>query len=140
MSSGPENNFIASVHRKLAPIDQFYRMKNHNVYNGGIADCWYSGRRDLWVEYKWVDLPKRPDTVIDITAGKDPSLSVLQQEWLRGRVAEGRSCWVIVGHKAGGVIFKFEREWMRAWTQAEYVAGTRDRAEVAEQIAQHCYP
>lgn len=138
--SGPENNFIAAVHRKLVPIDQFYRMKNHNAYNGGIADCWYSGRRDLWIEYKWVDLPKTPTTVIDITAGKKPSLSVLQQEWLRDRVAEGRSCWVIVGHAKGGAVFKFEREWMKAWTQAEYLAGAHSRDEIAVQIMQHCFP
>ena len=54
MSQGPENAFIASIHRHLPSPETLYRMKNHNEYNGGIADCWYSGKRDLWIEYKFI--------------------------------------------------------------------------------------
>lgn len=98
----PENTFIGSVHRYLPA--QLYHMKNHNMYNGGIADVWYSGTRaDLWVEYKFIVTPKRDETVIDLTAGKTPMLSVLQQDWIRGRVSEGRNVGVIVGCKEGGV-------------------------------------
>lgn len=102
--SGPENTFIASVHRHL-PCG-LYSMKNHNQYNGGIADVWYSGgKADLWVEYKFIVVPKRSDTVIDLLDGKNPPISPLQQQWLRGRHAEGRSVGVIVGCKEGGVWF-----------------------------------
>ena len=103
MSQGPENTFIGSVHKHLPA--GIYRMKNHNQYNGGIADVWYSGVRDLWVEYKFIVVPKRPDTVIDLTTGKNPAISYLQQEWLRSRHEEGRSVGVIVGSKDGGVWF-----------------------------------
>ena len=103
MSQGPENTFIGSVHKHLPA--GIYRMKNHNQYNGGIADVWYSGVRDLWVEYKFIVVPKRPDTVIDLITGKNPAISYLQQEWLRSRHAEGRSVGVIVGSKDGGVWF-----------------------------------
>ena len=37
----PENSFITGVHRYV----QSYYMKNHNEYNGGIADVWYSGEK-----------------------------------------------------------------------------------------------
>jgi len=96
--SGPENTFIASVHRHLPT--GLYRMKNHNQYNGGIADVWYSGdKADLWIEYKFEVLPKRDDTIVPI------DLSPLQREWLTGRHAEGRSVGVVVGCREGGVWF-----------------------------------
>jgi len=100
--SGPENTFIASVHRHLCP--SLYKMKNHNQYNGGIPDVWYSGSKsDLWVEYKFVILPKKDDTLIDLVGGKNPILSELQQHWLKNRHAEGRHVSVIMGSQLGGV-------------------------------------
>ena len=103
MAAKPETTFIASVHKHLPPT--LYRVKNNNEYTAGIADVWYSGVRDLWVEYKFIVVPKRPDTVIDLITGKNPAISYLQQEWLRSRHAEGRSVGVIVGSKDGGVWF-----------------------------------
>lgn len=73
-------------------------MKNHNQYAGGIPDCWYSGPAgDLWIEYKFVVLPKRDDTLII------PNLSALQIDWLSSRSKEGRKVGVIIGSKDGGV-------------------------------------
>ena len=103
MAAKPETTFIASVHKHLPPT--LYRVKNNNEYTAGIADVWYSGVRDLWVEYKFIVVPKRPDTVIDLLTGKNPAISYLQQEWLRSRHEEGRSVGVIVGSKDGGVWF-----------------------------------
>ena len=80
-------------------------MKNHNQYNSGIADVWYSGRKDFWIEYKFIKIPARPQTIIDLTEGKKPEISHLQQEWLTARHAEGRNVGVIVGCKEGGVWF-----------------------------------
>jgi hypothetical protein len=131
MASGPETRFIASIHKHLPPVDQFYRMKNNNPYNSGIPDCWYSGKRDLWVEYKWVDLPKRPDTIIDITAGKEPSLSALQAEWIEQRRLEGRNVWIIVGCSGGGMMLthdvtpyplRNDAFWALCWSRSEIAA------------------
>lgn len=81
-------------------------MKNHNIYNAGVADCWYSGKdADLWIEYKFIVIPKRGETIIDLVGGKDPDISVLQQNWLTNRSDEGRKVGVIVGCKDGGVWF-----------------------------------
>lgn len=131
MSQGPENTFIGAVHRHL-PHD-LYRMKNHNQYNGGIADVWYSGARDLWVEYKFITVPKRPDTVIDLLGGKNPSISYLQQEWLRARHAEGRQVGVIVGSKDGGVWFP-GTEWDCAYSAHFFRCQLLDRKELAQLI------
>lgn len=81
-------------------------MKNHNAYTGGIADCWYSGKAgDFWVEYKYLEIPKRDDTIIDLMDTKKPyALSALQQQWLRDRYNEGRHVAVIVGSKDGGLV------------------------------------
>lgn len=103
MSRKPENVFIDSVHRHL-PMG-LYRMKNHNEYNAGIADVWYDGAHDMWVEYKFLVLPARGTTVIDLVGGKNPPLTPLQQEWLKGRHHNGRKVGVIVGCKEGGVWF-----------------------------------
>lgn len=129
MSSKPENTFIASVHRHL-PTD-LYRMKNHNPYNSGIADCWYSGTAaDLWVEYKFLVLPKRPTTVIDLISGDNPAISHLQQEWLRGRHEEGRQVGVIVGCKDGGVWFPGQT-WDTTYTMEQFRSRLLPRKELA---------
>ena len=94
--STPENTFIKSVHAYLPP--NLYRMKNHNQYNGGIPDCWYSGdRADLWVEYKFEIEPMRDETDMS------PDLSPLQLDWIVKRYAEGRNAAVIMGSTNGGV-------------------------------------
>lgn len=104
MSTKPETTFIASVHRLLPSA--LYRMKNHNVYNAGVPDVWYSGPQDdLWVEYKFIELPARDDTLIPLAHGTRPMLSALQQQWLRTRYEEGRKVGVMVGCKGGGVWF-----------------------------------
>jgi len=130
MSRGPENTFIASVHRHL-PVD-FYWMKNHNQYNSGIADCWYSGHRaDLWIEYKFLELPKRADTLIDLVGGKNPPLSKLQQQWLWSRAAEGRNVHVVVGCKAGGVVYTTPEAWVQPLTAEAFSMHIRDRKSIA---------
>ena len=130
--SGPENTFRASVHKHL-PVD-LYRMKNHNQYNGGIADDWYSGTRaDLWVEYKFIVVPKLDDTEIDICGGKKPDLSSLQQEWLRGRFREGRQVGVIIGCKEGGVWLPGV-SWESSFSALVFRKKILNRAQLAQTI------
>lgn len=134
MAAKPETTFIQSIHRHLPPVSELYRMKNHNEFNAGIADCWYSGRVcDLWVEYKFLVLPKRETTVIDLCGGKNPALSHLQQDWLRCRHQEGRNVWVIAGCKEGGVVF-VDMAWERPVTAAQFKASLLSRAEIASRL------
>ena len=138
MSKGPENTFISSVHRYLP--DALYRMKNHNQYNGGIADVWYSGTRaDLWVEYKYLEVPKRPETLIDLKDLKKPyCLSALQQEWLASRFIEGRNVGVIIGSKNGGVWLP-AASFGTAMTARYFLDAMRSRRELAELIVEKTY-
>lgn len=124
----PENTFIGSVHRHL-PVG-LYHMKNHNQYNGGIPDVWYSGPAgDLWIEYKFVVLPKRDDTIIT------PNLSELQKDWLRSRSAEGRKLGVIVGAKEGGVWYP-DLAWVTPITAKEFRAALMTRQQLAKVISE----
>ena len=103
-------------------------MKNHNQYNGGIADVWYSGPKgDLWVEYKFNVLPKREDTLVV------PSLSELQREWLSSRHHEGRRVGVIIGSKEGGVWLS-GLTWSKTLTAKEFRERLHRRPELAEVI------
>lgn len=131
MASTPENTFIAGVHKYLPAgrVDPYW-MKNNNIYTAGIWDCWYSGMaRDLWVEYKFEKLPKRPGTIVPI------DLSALQLDWGKARHEEGRDLAVIVGCELGGVIF-VNREWEQPLTAAEFVERAIPRREVAAWIMQ----
>lgn len=132
MSRGPENTFIDSVHRHLPK--NVYHMKNHNEYIGGVFDVWYDGpRADLWVEYKFIVVPKRDNTIIDLCGGKDPILSKLQQQWGDDRAANGRDVAVIVGCKDGGVWLGPD-QWTEQITAAEFRRCLYTRAKLAELI------
>ena len=132
MAAKPENTFIQAVHRHLPPVHQLYREKMANPYHGGTPDVWYSAKLDLWVEYKFITVPKRPDTVINLVSPKDPMLSALQQQWLADRYTEGRNVQVIVGCKEGGVVFT-DTAWTRPVTAVEF----RKRLLTRQQVAQH---
>lgn len=126
MARQPENTLIASIHRLLAT--EVYRQKNHNPYNSGIPDCWYSGAGgDLWVEYKFIVLPKRQDTSIPV------NLSELQKVWLLRRHAEGRRVGVIVGCARGGVWLPGV-DWMTPLISADFCSRLLSRQQLAEII------
>lgn len=138
MSSGSETRFIASVQRHLPPPDEFHREKMANPYRGGTADSWYSGSEaDLWIEWKFIDVPKRDGTIIDLIGGKKPMISVLQQHWIRNRLLEGREVWTIVGCKEGGVIYK-DCGWAAPLTAADFLARVETRPYIAQQILDWC--
>lgn len=127
--SGPETTFIKSVHAHL-PHD-LYRIKNNNMYHAGIADVWYSGKRgDLWIEYKFIVVPKLKGTIMNLVDGKPPVLSYLQQEWLESRHLEGRTVGVIVGCKAGGVWYP-QVSWRNSQTVLQYEQNLKSRKDLA---------
>lgn len=126
MSAKQETTFIGGVHKKLPPGRRDpYWMKNSNTYTAGIWDVWYSGTAaDLWVEYKFIEVPKRGNTLIL------PALSELQLEWGRQRRNEGRNVAVIVGCKEGGVIFE-NLEWESELSASAFKVLIRSREEIA---------
>lgn len=139
MSAKPETTFYTSVHKHLPSTSLLHREKMSNPYRAGTFDHWYSGMKaDLWIEWKFIVLPKRDSTLIDICGGKKPSMSALQQEWGYRRHHEGRDVWVVIGCKEGGVICRSPIEWKQPFALVGFRARMLTRPQIAEAIAQHC--
>lgn len=137
MGAKPETTFYTSIHRHLPPPSKLHREKMANPYRGGTADHWYSGpKADLWIEWKFIVVPKRGRTIIDLCGGKQPIISALQQDWLASRYREGRHVWVVVGSTLGGVIFR-HCSWQSAFCANEYAVWCEPRADIAWRIAEH---
>jgi hypothetical protein len=126
VSSKPETTFYTAVHRHLHP--RLHREKMFNPYRGGTWDFWFSGKAaDLWIEYKFVVLPKRGSTLISA------DLSALQVDWGKNRIAEGRNIAVVVGCKEGGVIL-LDEHWTEPMACEEFKARILNRASIAAWI------
>lgn len=111
MARKPETTFYESVHRHLPHLKLLYREKMNNPYRGGTADWWFSGKHDLWIEYKFLPrVPQKGSVWLCKPDVKSPDLSRLQQIWLHDRHVEGRNVGVIVGCPAGGVVLR-DLEW-----------------------------
>lgn len=103
-------------------------MKNHNQFNAGIADCWYSGAEcDLWVEYKFIVVPKRDETEVKF------GFSPLQIDWLTKRYDEGRTVMAVIGAETGGVILS-GRDVTTSMTAGEYRTRVQTKKEIAAYI------
>ena len=99
-----EHSFVKSIHRSLP--SQIYRWKIHDTYTAGVPDALYAGPSGiLFVEYKWVNLPKRDTTNINL------GLSALQINWLNRFHLYGHSVMVAVG-TAYGVLALSDKCWL----------------------------
>lgn len=136
----PENQFRSSVHRYIDPL-LVHHEKMSNPYRAGGADDWYSGKpdprygpsKDLWVEWKFIVIPARAETLIDLVGGKRPLLTPLQQLWLKERHDEGRDVAVGVGSAKGGILL-WSKTWETPMTAAEFRGWMRTREELAHEI------
>lgn len=127
MSSKQETTYIAGVHKELPK--HIYREKMSNPYRGGTPDCYYEARKQLWVEYKFIEVPKRADTVIK------PELSALQADWLQRAYANGHPVRVIVGSRAGGVILDTPGVWSHGLAAGEFMERVQTKKEIANLIS-----
>ncbi len=108
----PEHRFRNKVRKKLNRTIDVWSI--HDSFTGGVPDHWYSGwESDLWIEYKY--FPKLPRKPIDLTSGKHPKLTRLQQHWLNRKLAQGRDVWVVVGFPEGAVILTDGEAWTSAF-------------------------
>ena len=136
MASKPETSFSLSVHRHLPPLKELYREKMNNPYHGGTPDWWYSGRKDLWLEHKFLPrVPQKGNVWLCNPNVKQPILSRLQQDWLHGRYVEGRNVGVLVGCPLGGVILR-DLSWEDEIPVTLFRSLILSRQSVADWIAQ----
>jgi hypothetical protein len=117
-----ENTFWQSLKRALGP--RVYSLKLNVRFIAGVPDVWLSGsERDLWLELKYLQtLPP----VVDPTK----LLTVLQQEWLKGRWAEGRHVGVLIGSSSGHLLFP-GLSWEQPISREQFL----QRAEKTKRIA-----
>lgn len=95
MSKNPEGRFYEAIEKRLKRHG-VYCEGMANPYRGGTPDRYNEGDRcSIWIEYKWYD--KLPVRGFDLTAGKNPKLTSLQQEWLERAYKNGVKVYVIVG-------------------------------------------
>lgn len=126
MAAKPETQFIKSIHDKLKPR-RVYHEKTNNPFRSGIADVWYSGRLgDLWVEYKYIEKLPRSDEI-------KPDLSARQVKWLGDRYEEGRNVAVILGTRAGGVLYQ-HYDWLVPYSDKLLLPRLQPRPALAEWI------
>lgn len=85
-----EHSFVKSVHRKLDK--SVYVWKIADRYSGGVPDAMYAGPAGiLFIEYKYIKLPKRLTTVIKT------SLSPLQEQWITQMQQWKHPTWLVIG-------------------------------------------
>lgn len=116
-----EHSFRKSFERNLKK-ELSWIWKIHDAFAGGVLDAYYEGyKNDLWVEYKWVNLPKRNTTIIDLS-NPDKYLSKLQQRWIHRRVALKRDDVVVIAGHAQGCNLYFNEEWLEPRTREDFLA------------------
>ena len=126
MSAKAENTYIAGVHKHM-PAD-VYKEKMSNPYRGGTPDFFYEARHQAWCEYKFIEVPKRADTVIK------PNLSALQLDWLQRCHTNGHRCFVVVGSRAGGVMLRTVGTWKHGLSAGEFMESIKTKKEIADLI------
>lgn len=128
MSRKPENQFVSGVHRYLPPEANLPRWKMCNPYVAGIWDWYYVGdRRDLWIEYKYHEIPKRQATVVL------PEVSELQQAFGRTLYSRNKNIAVVVGCKEGAVVYR-DMAWEKPLAASEFRKRVITRQELAAWI------
>lgn len=127
MTAKAETTYAQRVNKHLPP--EVYREKMNNPYRGGTPDFYYEFDRPLWVEFKYIEVPKREDTIIR------PNLSPLQLDWLERCHGNGHRPLVVVGSRAGGVALRSPGVWRHGLGAGAFVA----EAGTAEEIASIIY-
>lgn len=124
-----EHGYIRSIHRKLPKT--LYVWKINDNYQGGVADAYYSGPKgDIWVEYKYINLPKRPTTMLPEQFG----LSDQQLGWLRDRAGEGRNVSLVVGSDYGDLILTDTDAFDIRMSQADFKSSAVDKNSTVAHI------
>lgn len=121
-----ENTFWQSLRKKLVP--RVYALKLNLRFVAGIPDAWLSGNlEDLWIELKYMQV--LPPVIVPETL-----LSVLQQEWLKARHAEGRNVGVVIGSSDGHLYFP-SLSWLGvSISRGDWILRGRKTNEIAEEL------
>jgi hypothetical protein len=97
-----------------------YCLKIQTMLNNGVPDLWCSAKRDIWLEIKYRNnIPAKQSTYFF------PGLSALQQQWIEGRLSEGRNVAVILGSPIGCYIYT-NGQWAEGITRNQLTMSRQD--------------
>ena len=124
MSAKPETTYANGVHKYLPA--SVYVEKMNNPYRGGTPDYYVEGfSRVRWIEYKFIEVPKRDSTIIK------PNLSSLQREWLGRNFERGHRPLVVIGSRIGGVALWDPGVWDGGLDAASFRRFAKSKEEIA---------
>lgn len=128
-----ESTWTAAVNKLVDK--EVYVLKVSLRFTAGVPDCFYEGASDeCWAEYKYLSSVPRE---LDLTGGKDPIITRLQQTWLTRRHNNGKRVMVVVGSPDGGVLFP-ALDWQRIITREEFLERALTKKEIAAEISRIC--
>ena len=114
MTTKPEANFVKRIHSKLNK--NLYKQAMGLTVTNGTPDYYYEGKLNyLWVEYKWY--PTEPTFVDLYNTARKPSLSMLQQHWLKRAHTNNINTAVVAGYPKGCIILQ-GLEWETPWNNS----------------------
>ena len=124
-----EHGFVRSVHRQLSP--DVFVWKINDKFAGGVPDAFYAGpARCLFVEYKYIKLPKRPTTLVRT------GLSEQQKLWLNRMLTLGKPVAVVLGSNEGHIITT--KNWDTPVSAEHFRQHAMSTKAVAAQISAFC--
>lgn len=126
MSAKAETVYAQGVNKQIPT--HIYREKMANPYRGGTPDFFYEARKQAWVEYKFVELPKREETLIK------PNLSALQLAWLQRCYDNGHTAAVVIGSRAGGIMLRAPGNWLHGVSAGHFIENIKTKKEMAQLI------
>jgi hypothetical protein len=91
-----ESKFKQSINALVKKHSAVYVWSIADKFTTGIPDCYYSGVKDLWVEFKFGD--------------KSYGLTPLQKEWVIAQHNRGRNTAVIHGYKDYANLYTVDSE------------------------------
>lgn len=125
-----EHGFVRSVHRQLSP--DIFVWKINDTYAGGVPDAFYAGPACcLFVEYKYVKLPKRSNTLVKTT------LSEQQKLWINRMHSLSHAVAVVIGSDKGCVVLQ-DKAWNSPLTLADFLPACISVKDVARWIEATC--
>ena len=124
-----EHGFVRSVHRQLSP--DIFVWKINDKYAGGVPDAFYAGpARCLFIEYKYVKLPKRDTTLVKT------SLSEQQKLWLDRMSGMDKHVALVIGSVLGNIII--DKNWDYPVTSELFRRHAVSTKAVAQWISAFC--
>jgi len=125
-----EHGYIKAVHRQIS--NSVFRWKINDTYAGGVPDAFYAGPACcLFVEYKYVTLPKKETSLVRT------SLSEQQKLWLNRMLAIDKHVAVVIGSPIGGLIL-LNGLWNSPLTKTQFTKYALTKKEIANWIECVC--